>query len=89
MDSSQVIDSRHALIRSNNELTSGETVEAYYKGSLVHRGEVSDIAPNQELFWMMDVLTGHRKLVDIAELDVVRGKAPAPRDSRSYFTLPR
>lgn len=72
MDNLELFDSLPALIRSNSELTSGQFVEAYYKGTLVHRGQVTDIAPDQELFWMMDALTGYRKLVDIAEVEVVR-----------------
>lgn len=72
MHNSELLDSHPAVIRSNSELTPGQFIEAYYKGTLVHRGEVTDIAPDPELFWMMDVLTGNRKLVDIAEVEVLR-----------------
>ena len=88
MDQSDVTDSQHAVILSNSDLTSGESIEVYYKGTLVHRGEVTDIAPNHELFWMMDVLTGNRKLVDIAELDIIRTNSRIPGGSTSLFTLP-
>ncbi|MGM9474232.1 hypothetical protein ACS5PJ_19765 [Pseudarthrobacter sp. YS3] len=51
---------------------------------------MTEIAPNHELFWIMDVLTGSRRLVDIAELESVRVEAPVhPADSLSLFTLPR
>lgn len=90
-DNSDLTDSRGAIIRSNSELTSGDYLEAYYKGTLVHRGEVTEIAPNHELFWMMDVLTGSRRLVDIAELEVLRAESPVhhPDGSQSFFTLPK
>jgi hypothetical protein len=90
MDNCDLTETRGTVISSNRELTSGECVKAYYKDTLVHRGEVTDIAPNPDLFWLLDVLTGSRKLVDIAELEIVRAKAPAqdPHDSKSLFTLP-
>ena len=90
-DNSDLTDSRGAIIRSNSELTSGDCVETYCKGALVHRGEVTEIAPNHELFWMMDVLTGSRRLVDIAELEVLRAESPVhhPDGSQSFFTLPK
>lgn len=71
MDNSDLIDSRSGrTVSSNNELTSGDCIEAYYKGILVHRGEVTGIAPNHELFWILDVLTGGRRLLDIAEFEI-------------------
>jgi hypothetical protein len=57
-------------ISANSELSAGDCIEAYYKGTLVHRGEVTDIAPNHDLFWIWDVLTDGRRLLDIAELEV-------------------
>ncbi|MGM9473482.1 hypothetical protein ACS5PJ_15945 [Pseudarthrobacter sp. YS3] len=90
MDNTDLIESRSTIIRSNGDLISGDCVKAYYKGTLVYRGEVTEIAPNHELFWIMDVLTGRRRLVDIAELEIVRVEAPVhPADSQSFFTLPR
>jgi len=71
MDNPDLFDSRAGrTINSNAELTSGDCIEAYYKGTLVHRGEVTGIAPNHELFWILDVHTGGRRLLDIAELEV-------------------
>ena len=57
-------------ISSNSELSPGDYIEAYYKGTLVHRGVVTDIAPNQELFWILDVLTGGRRLLDTTEFEI-------------------
>jgi hypothetical protein len=34
-----------------------EALEAFYKGTLVHRGVVTDIGHNRELFWITDHLT--------------------------------
>lgn len=38
----------------------------------VHRDLVPDIAPNHELFWITDHLTGGRRLLDIVEFQIVR-----------------
>lgn len=71
MDNSDVIHSHNGrTISSNSELSSGDFIEAYCKDTLVHRGDVTDIAPNHELFWIQDVLTGGRRLLDIAELEI-------------------
>lgn len=66
-------------------------MEAYFRGTLVHRGEVTDIAPNTDLFWILDLLTGGRRLVDIAELEIFRTTAPDHHSdqAKSLFTLPR
>jgi hypothetical protein len=39
---------------------------------LVHRGPVTDIGPDQGLFWILDTLTGSRRLLDSSELEIVR-----------------
>lgn len=71
MDNSDLTDSgKSRVVSSNSELTAGDLIEAYYKGSLVHRGEVTDIAPSQELFWIYDALTGGRRLLDITEFEI-------------------
>ncbi len=54
------------------ELTSGDAIEAYYKNTLVHRGPVTDTAPDYGLVWILDTLTGDRRLLDLAELEIVR-----------------
>jgi hypothetical protein len=73
MGNSDLVDS--TVVVSNSELTTGDRVDAYYKGTLVHRGEVTDIAPNHDLFWILDVFTGSRRLVDIAELEIHKAGA--------------
>lgn len=80
MDNSDLIDSRSGrTVGSNNELTAGDRTEAYYKGILVHRGEVTDIAPNHELFWILGVLTGGRRLLDIRRVrDPQDGRCSIP-----------
>lgn len=70
METSDVMDRRSHRISSNSELSPGDCIEAYYKGTLVHRGVVTDIAPNQELFWILDVLTGGRRLLDTTEFEI-------------------
>jgi hypothetical protein len=49
----------------------GDQIEESYKGTLVHRGQVTEIALRQELFWTADYLTGSRRLPDIAELEIL------------------
>jgi hypothetical protein len=61
-----------SVVLSTSALTYGNQVEAFYKGMLVHRGPVTDIAPNHELFWIMDHLTGGRRLLDTVEFQIVR-----------------
>ena len=57
-----------------HELAAGDLIDARYKGSLVHRGRVAERVPERGLFWIMDELTGGRRLVDMAELDIVRAR---------------
>lgn len=61
-----------AIISSCLELNSGDMIEARYKGTLVHLGPVTELAPEHGLFWIMDNLTGGRRLLDIAELEILR-----------------
>ncbi|GGI03165.1 hypothetical protein ACFFGR_10940 [Arthrobacter liuii] len=71
MDTSDLIDFHSdRTMSSDGDLASGDCIEAYYKGTLVHRGEVTDIAPNHGLFWIQDVLTGGRRLLDVAEFEI-------------------
>ena len=60
------------MLLSTEGLVYGDQVEAFYKGTLVHPGHVTDIAPNEELFWIMDYLTGDRRLLDVVEFQIVR-----------------
>lgn len=46
-------------------------------GALVHRGRVTDIAPDHGMFWIMDDLNGGRRLLDLAEVQVTWTKGAA------------
>lgn len=59
-------------IRACHDLNLGDETEATYNGVVVHRGRVTDLAPDHNLFWIMDGLRGGRRLVDLAELEVTR-----------------
>jgi hypothetical protein len=65
-------------VLSTTALSCGDLIEAAYKGTVVHRGRVADIAPSQELFWITDYLTGSRRLLDVAEFEITRLSNPAP-----------
>ncbi len=54
------------------ELAAGDCIVARYKGSLVHRGCVTERVPEHGLFWIMDELTGGRRLLDMADLEISR-----------------
>lgn len=59
--------------------TSEETVADCH--DLVHQGRVTEQVSEHGLFWIMDELTGGRRLLDRADLEI--GRAPmgiAPRD---------
>jgi hypothetical protein len=60
------------VVDSCDELAPGDAIEAFYKNSLVHRGPVTDIAPGQGLLWILDTVTGSRRVLDISELSIVR-----------------
>lgn len=62
----------HVVIGSCDGLATGDAIEAFYKNSLVHRGPVTDIAPEHGLVWILDTLTGSHRLLDISELSIVR-----------------
>lgn len=62
-------------ITSCLELNPGDEVEATYQAVLVHRGRFPEVAPDHGLFWITDNLTGGRRLLDMAELDINRFQA--------------
>lgn len=66
-----------AVISSCLDLNPGDVIEGRYKGNLVHRGPVTERAPDHGLFWIVDSLTGGRRLLDMAELEIVRVHARA------------
>jgi hypothetical protein len=61
-----------AAVLSTAALTCGDQIEASYEGTLAHRGHVTEITPNHELFWITDYLSGSRRLLDVAEFEIVR-----------------
>ena len=67
-----MISNDHVVIRSCEELVPGDAVEAFYKGTLVHRGPVTEVAAGRGLYWILDTLTGSRRLLDTAEFSIVR-----------------
>lgn len=64
------------VIGSCHELASGDAVEAFHKSMLVHRGPVTDVLSDRGLFWILDTLTGGRRLVDMSEFEIVRIPSP-------------
>lgn len=60
------------VVRSCQELSAGDEIHARDKGILVHRGQVTEVVPGHGLFWIMDELTGGRRLLDMADLQIIR-----------------
>jgi len=75
-DSIMTVDEKN-VVRSCHELTAGDEIIARHKGSLVHRGPVTERVPDHGLFWIMDELTGGRRLLDMADLEIFRTQSPA------------
>jgi hypothetical protein len=75
-DSIMTVDEK-TVVHSCHELTAGDEIIARYKGSLVHRGRVTERVPDHGLFWIMDELTGGRRLLDMADLEIFRTQSPA------------
>lgn len=65
------------VVESCHELMDGDIIEARCKEALVHRGRITERMPDCGLFWIMDEMTGGRRLLDIAEPDIVLLKVPA------------
>ncbi|AUZ34666.1 hypothetical protein C3B78_09530 [Arthrobacter sp. PGP41] len=59
-------------VSSCQELMAGDAIEAFCKNTLVHRGPVTDTAPEHGLFWILDIVTGGRRLLDVSEFEIVR-----------------
>jgi hypothetical protein len=64
--------SEETVVGTCHELAAGDVIVARYKGALVHRGRVTEMAPEHGLFWILDELTGGRRLLDMAELEIGR-----------------
>lgn len=59
-------------VLSTAVLEDGDLIQASYKGALVYRGQVTGIAPGDELLWITDRLTESRRLLDVSEFTIVR-----------------
>lgn len=70
------------VIRTTHELVPGDAIEAFCKDIMVHRGPVTDTLPECGLIWILDTLTGDRRLLDIAEFHILRIPAPTVDSSR-------
>jgi hypothetical protein len=71
-----------AVVGTCHDLAAGDLIVARYRGSLVHRGRVTERVPERGLFWIMDELTGGRRLLDMSELEIGRARntATVPED---------
>jgi hypothetical protein len=67
-----MISNEQVVVGSCDELVPGDAVEAFYQGTLVYRGPVTEVAPGRGLFWILDTLTGSRRLLDTVEFSIVR-----------------
>lgn len=65
------------VVVSTADLSRGDHIEAAYRGTVVHRGKVTEITPRPELFWITDYLSGSRRLLDVTEFDITRLSDPA------------
>ncbi|QCO98581.1 hypothetical protein FCN77_13835 [Arthrobacter sp. 24S4-2] len=63
---------KNTVVHSCHELTAGDEIVARSMGSLVHRGRVAERVPDHGLFWIMDELSGGRRLLDMSDLEIVR-----------------
>ncbi|MDQ0922363.1 hypothetical protein QF038_000871 [Pseudarthrobacter sp. W1I19] len=70
------------VVESIDELASGDGIEAFHKDTLVHRGPVTDTMPECGLFWILDTVTGGRRLLDMSDLEIFR--LPSPTDEPSF-----
>lgn len=59
-------------ILSGEALSSGDEIEAWHDGRLIHKGRVSQTVPSMGMFWIVCARTGARKLVDLDASDVIR-----------------
>jgi hypothetical protein len=73
------------VIRTAQELVSGDAIEAFCEDVMVHRGPVTDTLPECGLIWILDTLSADRRLLDMSELRVVRVPPPAVEPWRRDF----
>ena len=62
--------SEETVVDTCHGLAAGDFIVARYKGALVHRGSVTERVPDHGLFWILDELTGGRRLLDMADLEI-------------------
>jgi len=67
---------KESTIRTCEELTHGDEIEARHDGKLLHRGTVSQTLPTMGMFWIVCSRTGVRKLVDVEASEIIRTSAP-------------
>jgi hypothetical protein len=60
-----------------DQLRIGDTIEAWHRGRLFHRGRVTGVVPHLNLFWILDARTGTRKLLDPEALEIRHIDEPA------------
>ena len=63
---------QRSTIHSTAELSCGDRIEAAYRGTVTHRGQVNQITPGHELFWIADDLSGSRRLLDVTAFNITR-----------------
>ncbi|KRE54852.1 hypothetical protein ASG92_24390 [Arthrobacter sp. Soil736] len=68
------------IVREWAQLSAGEEIEAWHNGRIFHRGSVIGMVPDLGLFWIMDARTGGRKLLDMAEFEIIRVAVAAISD---------
>jgi hypothetical protein len=59
-------------VETCHDLAAGDLIAARHRDSLVHRGRVTERVPDHGLFWIMDEVTGGRRLLDMADLKIGR-----------------
>jgi hypothetical protein len=57
-------------------LRPGDLVEGRRGERLLHRGRVTDVAAHQGLLWIMDTVSGSRRMLDSSELEITRPSEP-------------
>lgn len=60
------------VVGSCHELMAGDRIDALYRGTLVHRGQVTERVPEHGLFWIIDDLSSGRRLLEMAELEILQ-----------------
>lgn len=67
---------QNEVLQSCADIAVGDDVEAWHRDRLFHRGRVTNVLPEMGLLWIRDARTGTRKLLDFAELRIMRVPSP-------------